>query len=75
MLTDTETVDEAANDEHSDVLRSTDDDRADTPDDCADLDCALASKDIAQESGGESANKRATGHSRSDTALHIGFWT
>lgn len=69
--TDGDTVDEAADDEHGDVLRSTGDDGADDPDDGANLDSSFASKlvgEIAREKG---TTERTTRHGRGDTTLDV----
>ena len=72
---DTEAVDEATSNEHADVLRSTDDDRADTPDDCTNLNGALAAKDIRKEATGDRTAERPARHGSSDATLHAGFGT
>lgn len=57
--TDTEAIDEPASHKHSDILRSTTDDRANTPDDGADLDGSLSTKDIRQLETGQGTRLRA----------------
>ena len=46
--TDTEAVDESTNDKHTNVLRGTNYDGANTPDDCANLNGPFSTKYIRQ---------------------------
>jgi hypothetical protein len=62
-------IDESANDEHSDVLRSANNNRTNAPNDGANLDGPFTAKDVGQESRSQCAEEGATRHGRSDTAL------
>jgi hypothetical protein len=72
--TDGQTVDESADDEHGNVLRSTNQDRGEAPDHGTDLDGSLAAKDVRGESGKQSADKRCARHGCRDTTLNRSSW-
>jgi hypothetical protein len=67
-----ETVDDATDDEHGDVLRCGRDDGADNPDDSADHDGFLTTQDVGDVTRAERSEPRAAGHRRGDAALDIG---
>lgn len=69
---DRDAVDEAADDEHGNVLRSARDDGTNDPDDGADLDGAFTTKLVGEVAGYESTAEGATGHGSGDAALHVG---
>ncbi len=67
------TIDKTPNNEHGDVLRGADNDRTDTPNDGADLNSAIATESVGEETGDEGTQKRTTGHGCGDTSLDVGF--
>jgi hypothetical protein len=67
--TDRETVDEATDDEHTDVLGSADEDGTDDPDDATNLDGALATEHIRERTRDESTEERTARHGSRDTTL------
>lgn len=73
--TDGETVDEAADDEHGDVLGSTGDDGTNAPDDGTDLDGGFTTELVGDVAGDESTKEGSTRHGGSDTALDVGGGT
>lgn len=73
--TNRETVDEAACNQHADVLRCTGDDGADDPDRAADLNGAATAELVGQITRCEGANEGATGHRSGNPTLHIGLGT
>jgi hypothetical protein len=73
--TDSETVDDAAHDEHGDVLRSGHNDTSNDPDDGANHDRLLATEEIGNVPGAESSEPGATSHCGSDTTLNFGLGT
>ena len=89
--TNTKAIDEAANDEHANILRGANDNGANTPDDGTNLNGALSPKNIRQldesqmvtesaekstyETRSQSADKGTSRHGGRDTALNIGLGT
>lgn len=69
--TNTETVDNATNDEHGDVLRRSGDNRANDPDDCTEHDGFLATKAVRDEARAERGEPGAASHRGGDAALDI----
>ena len=72
---DRNAVDEAADDEHGNVLGSARDDGTYDPDDGADLDGTFAAKLIGEVTGDESTTEGTTGHGSGNTTLHVGRGT
>jgi hypothetical protein len=70
--TNAETIDDATDDEHGDVLGSSRDGRANDPDHSADHDGFLATKDVRNVTRAERCEPGAGGHRRGDAALNIG---
>jgi hypothetical protein len=60
--TDRETVDEAAPNEHADVLRGAGDDGTDDPDSTADLDSPTTTEFVCEITRDKSTDERATRH-------------
>jgi len=59
---DTESVDDTADDKHGNVLRGTNDDASNHPDDGTDLNCHLAAKAIRKVSRAKSGKPRTSRH-------------
>lgn len=64
-----EAVDDSAGDEHADVLRSTNNHRADDPEDTAEHDGFLATKNVGDVAGSDSAKPGTSRHSCRDATL------
>jgi hypothetical protein len=62
--TDGETIDEATNDEHADVLGGTGNDGTDNPDGTTDLDSPATTELIRKVTRNESTDERATRHAK-----------
>lgn len=72
---DGQAVDEAAHDEHADVLRGAHNDRSHAPNDGADLDGLLPTEDVGEKAGDEGTDEGATGHGGGDPTLRGRQWT
>lgn len=65
-----EAVHNTANNEHRDTVGSADEDRTDTPDNSANLDCSLSSQDVGEIPRNQSTKPRTTGHGRSNPSCN-----
>lgn len=66
---DAETVDDATNDQHGNVLRGADDGRADDPNHTADHDCLSSSQHVRQVPGNQGTKPRSSSHGGGDATL------
>ena len=72
---DRKTVDNTANDQHGNAIRSTDEDGADTPDHGTDLDSSLPSQDVRDETRDQCTKPRTTRHGSGDSSLDVRWWS
>lgn len=70
---DAESVDDTTDNEHGNVLRSTDNDTSNNPDDGSDLDSNLAAETICEVARAESSEPAAASHRGSDATLDVGL--
>jgi len=67
---DAQTVDNATNNEHGNILRRRDDNTSNAPDNCADHNRFLSPQEVGDKTRDESAKPTTTSHGRGDTALN-----